>query len=85
MAYANRVPRQRGDIPFGGRSVVAAPNGTVLAQAGANDTELIRCIIDRNNPSYVKAQEANPYLEDRIPELYLSTATDEPSQSMIGH
>ncbi|NJP68569.1 carbon-nitrogen hydrolase family protein [Streptomyces spiramenti] len=66
IAYANRCGGE-GDLEFTGLSVLAAPDGTAPARAGAGP-ELLLATVD---PVLLSASRArNPYLADRRPELY---------------
>lgn len=61
LAYANSAG-QEGDMAYLGQSVIAAPNGTELARAGAAP-EILRATLD---PDAVAAAQARlPYLRDR--------------------
>ncbi|WP_433768708.1 carbon-nitrogen hydrolase family protein [Pseudomonas putida] len=66
VAYANYCG-QEGDIQYCGRSSIAAPDGSRIAQAGLDEAlivgELDRQLMD-------KSRSANRYLIDRRPELY---------------
>ncbi|WP_207479956.1 carbon-nitrogen hydrolase family protein [Arenibaculum pallidiluteum] len=66
VAYANRCGRER-TLEFEGLSTVAAPDGTVLARAGAGPELLLAEI---GPAAYAGSRAANPYLADRRPELY---------------
>ncbi|WP_405739318.1 carbon-nitrogen hydrolase family protein [Streptomyces sp. NBC_00028] len=67
VAYVNRVG-QEGEFEFIGLSVLAGPDGVARARAG-RDEQLVFADAD---PTFLAAsREANPYLRDRRPELYV--------------
>ncbi|XVX21225.1 carbon-nitrogen hydrolase family protein [Actinomycetota bacterium] len=66
VAYANHCGSE-GTTQYVGASLVAAPDGTVLARAG--DAEEI-LVVDVSTETVAAAQRANPYLSDRRPDLY---------------
>ncbi|NUR38778.1 MAG: carbon-nitrogen hydrolase family protein [Streptomyces sp.] len=67
VAYVNRVG-QEGEFEFIGLSVLAGPDGVARARAG-RDEQLVFADAD---PAFLAAsREANPYLRDRRPELYV--------------
>jgi len=63
IAYVNRHGRE-GDYEFTGGSCLAAPDGTVPARAGREETLLVADV----DPAGLKT--GNSYLTDRRPELY---------------
>ncbi|WP_308932214.1 nitrilase-related carbon-nitrogen hydrolase [Arthrobacter sp. SLBN-112] len=66
VAYANHCGTE-GSCTFGGGSVVAGPDGRLLAEAG-NAPELLFATVD---PEAVRAaRDEVPYLRERRPELY---------------
>lgn len=66
VAYANRIGVE-GDLTYCGLSTIAAPDGTVLAQAGAEETLLIA---DIDRAVIATTRSVFAYLDDRRPELY---------------
>ena len=66
VAYADRCGRER-TLGFEGLSTVAAPDGTVLARAGAEPALLLAEI---EPGRFAGSRARNPYLADRRPELY---------------
>lgn len=66
VVYANRCSREN-HTAYAGFSTVAAPDGSVIARAG-RDEELLFANIDL--PAFRRVREANPYLDDRRPEIY---------------
>ncbi|WP_329341403.1 carbon-nitrogen hydrolase family protein [Streptomyces sp. NBC_00663] len=67
VAYVNRVG-QEGEFEFIGLSVLAGPDGVARTRAG-RDEQLVFADAD---PAFLAAsREANPYLRDRRPELYV--------------
>ncbi len=66
-ALCNRVgPEER--LTFGGGSFVCAPDGRVLARAGATDDEILLCDVDLSEAARSHARRL--FLRDRRPELY---------------
>jgi len=66
VAYANHAG-QEGDWHFCGLSCIAAPDGSILVQAGSGE-ELVIAALD---PARIAAARADiPYLEERRPDLY---------------
>ncbi|WP_309125050.1 nitrilase-related carbon-nitrogen hydrolase [Kocuria sp.] len=66
VAYANHCGTEDG-LELGGRSVVAAADGTLLARAGGQP-ELLHARVDAADVA--AARELVPYLRDRRPDLY---------------
>ncbi|NBA96345.1 carbon-nitrogen hydrolase family protein [Pseudomonas sp. R5(2019)] len=66
VAYANYCDSE-GDIHYCGQSSIAAPDGSVLAQA-QESSEMLVVSLDRELMTSVRAH--TPYLQDRRPELY---------------
>jgi len=66
LAYANRVGTE-GELCYCGESCVVAPDGTVLARAGAFDELLVA---DVDPAAHTATRTENTYLRDRRPELY---------------
>ncbi|WP_437728035.1 nitrilase-related carbon-nitrogen hydrolase [Sorangium sp. So ce861] len=67
VAYANHCG-QEGDTVLCGQSVVAAPDGSVLAAAGAAGEDLLFADLD---PELQRASRAdNRYLSERRPDVY---------------
>ena len=66
VAYANRIGVE-GDLKYCGLSTIAAPDGTVLAQAEGEETLLI---VDLNLAAIAETRSVFSYLSDRRPELY---------------
>ncbi|MBW4692589.1 MAG: carbon-nitrogen hydrolase family protein [Lyngbya sp. HA4199-MV5] len=66
VAYANRIGTE-GQLKYCGLSTIADPDGTVLAQAGEDETLLI-AEIDRT--AIAKTRAVFSYLDDRRPHLY---------------
>lgn len=58
---------QEGQMTYGGWSGIYAPDGDVLARAGARETLLV---VDIDPEGYAEAKAQNPYLRDRRPGLY---------------
>ena len=78
LAAANKVGRE-GDWDMGGSSLIAAPDGTVLASADSKNDALLVADIDR---AWVeRARIAYPARRDRRPDLYgsLTRETDHPA------
>lgn len=66
IGYANHCGTETG-LELGGQSVVAAADGTLLAQAG-EETEIVYATVDA--AAVTAARERVPYLKDRRPDLY---------------
>ncbi|WP_437757727.1 carbon-nitrogen hydrolase family protein [Sorangium sp. So ce1389] len=67
IAYANHCGRE-GDVDLCGNSVIAGPDGAVLASAAAAGEDLLFADIDLG---LLRASRAvNPYLRDRRPDVY---------------
>ncbi|MEU1182870.1 carbon-nitrogen hydrolase family protein [Streptomyces sp. NPDC005820] len=67
VAYVNRVGRE-GEFEFVGLSTLAGPDGVARARAGRAE-ELV--LADTDPVALAASREANPYLRDRRPELYV--------------
>lgn len=67
IAMCNRVGTE-GEMDFAGESLVAAPDGSVIAKAGDKE-ELLTCTIDLDEASELRKKI--PYLKTRRPEWYL--------------
>ncbi|MFJ3671657.1 carbon-nitrogen hydrolase family protein [Streptomyces sp. NPDC090106] len=67
VAYVNRVGRE-GEFEFVGLSVLAGPDGVARARAGRAE-QLVSA--DADPVLLAASREANPYLLDRRPELYV--------------
>ncbi|MDN3022442.1 carbon-nitrogen hydrolase family protein [Streptomyces sp. S.PB5] len=67
VAYVNRVG-QEGEFEFVGLSVLAGPDGIARARAGRGE-QLV--FADADPALLAASREANPYLRDRRPELYV--------------
>lgn len=67
VVYVNRVGTE-GDLTYVGHSSIIAPDGVALASLGPDDIGLMIATIDPEATR--RAQEENPYLADRRPELY---------------
>jgi len=70
VAYANACGREDG-LVYAGLSGVAAPDGTLLAQAGRDEALLI-ADLDPQHPG----RSLNTYLADRRPDTYGALSTD---------
>ncbi|WP_437819132.1 nitrilase-related carbon-nitrogen hydrolase [Sorangium sp. So ce1078] len=67
VAYANHCGRE-GDTDLSGRSIIAAPDGSVLAAADAAGEDLLFAELD---PELQRASRAdNRYLAERRPDVY---------------
>ncbi|AZP16392.1 carbon-nitrogen hydrolase family protein [Streptomyces aquilus] len=67
VAYVNRVG-QEGEFEFIGLSVLAGPDGVARTRAGREE----QLVFADADPAFLAAsREANPYLRDRRPELYV--------------
>ncbi|HEY8296191.1 MAG TPA: nitrilase-related carbon-nitrogen hydrolase, partial [Micrococcaceae bacterium] len=66
IGYANHCGAEDGEV-FGGGSVIAGPDGALLAQAGTGE-DLI--FAEVSHESVLSARAGVPYLRDRRPELY---------------
>ena len=66
VAYANYCGREA-DLSYCGLNVIASPQGDIDAQAGT-DAGLVYAEFDVN--ALKRSRALNPYLQDRIPELY---------------
>lgn len=66
LAYANRVGAE-GELSYCGESCVVAPDGTVLARAGADDELLVA---DIGPIEHDVTSTDHTHLRDRRPELY---------------
>ncbi|MDT7846478.1 carbon-nitrogen hydrolase family protein [Streptomyces justiciae] len=67
VAYVNRVG-QEGEFEFVGLSVLAGPDGVARTRAGCGE----QLVFADADPAFLAAsREANPYLRDRRPELYV--------------
>jgi len=64
VAYANACGRE-GELVYGGLSGVAAPDGSLLAQAGRGDALLVVDLV-ADHPG----RRLNSYLADRRPDTY---------------
>lgn len=67
VVAANRVG-QEGERHHLGRSMIVDPRGTILAEAGTENEELITCEIDLD--LVVRARKLFPWWRDRRPDLY---------------
>lgn len=77
IAYANRVGAE-GDLRYVGRSSIVDADGSVLADAGATERELLVAAIDAS--AIDRARSRNPYLSDRRPDLPVARrSTDHPA------
>ena len=65
IIYADLCGEENG-TPYQGGSVIAGPDGSILARAGATET-LLSTLIDPENPDYTTL---DPYLTDRRSALY---------------
>ena len=66
VAYANRIGVED-NLKYCGLSTIAAPDGTVLAQAGAEETLLVA---ELERAAIAATRSVFSYLDDRRPELY---------------
>lgn len=66
IVYADLCGQENG-MTYGGWSGIYAPDGDVLARAGARETLLV---VDVDPQGYDGARAQNPYLRDRRPGLY---------------
>jgi predicted amidohydrolase len=66
VAYANRIGTE-GNLQYCGLSTIAAPDGHVLAQAGAEERLLVA---DLDRSAIAATRSVFSYLNDRRPELY---------------
>jgi predicted amidohydrolase len=66
LIYADLCGEENGTLYQGG-SIIAAPDGELLAQAGNGATLLITEV----NPKQYDGAALDPYLQDRRPEIYL--------------
>ena len=66
LIYANRSGAESGMV-YVGESCIVAPDGTVLARAGANETLLTATLDDA---AMADSRAANTYLRDRQPQHY---------------
>ena len=66
IAYANHCGTESG-LEFGGESVVAGADGSLLARAGTGP-DLVHAVVD--SALVAAARERVPYLRDRRPDLY---------------
>lgn len=91
LAYANHVgpvPLEGGaTLVLGGGSIVAGPDGRVLAQgrlapASGEDFELL--LADVNAEDITRARDKVPYLQDRRPDLYSDWAASGPAENRTG-
>ncbi|MGW8375887.1 carbon-nitrogen hydrolase family protein [Streptomyces sp. ODS28] len=67
IAYANRTGPE-GEFDFAGLSVLATPDGEEPARGGREEELLVA---DADPEALKRSREANPYLADRRPELYV--------------
>ncbi|KJC63115.1 nitrilase [Agreia bicolorata] len=67
VVYVNRCGAE-GDLRYVGRSSIVAPDGERLASLGEAESGLMIATIDPD--ATARARIANPYLDDRRPELY---------------
>ncbi|KUO11268.1 carbon-nitrogen hydrolase family protein [Streptomyces sp. DSM 15324] len=67
VAYVNRVGHE-GEFEFVGLSTLAGPDGVARARAGRGE-ELV--LADADPVALAASREANPYLRERRPELYV--------------
>ncbi len=72
VAYANHVGVER-ELTYVGRSSIVAPSGQVLVRADGDDVVVADVSVDR----VTAGRAANPYLDDRRPDLYLEGARDD--------
>ncbi|WP_432798246.1 carbon-nitrogen hydrolase [Poriferisphaera sp. WC338] len=69
VAACNRIGRE-GKLNFWGSSFIAAPDGTIIAQASETDEQIVIADLDL---SMIETQRrAWPYLRDRLPHQYQS-------------
>jgi len=69
IAMANRVGSE-GDLTFTGNSIIADPDGNVIASASADQAEVIFAEIDTTKSRDKMATPQNHVFEDRRPEFY---------------
>ncbi|CAD6008807.1 carbon-nitrogen hydrolase family protein [Agreia sp. COWG] len=67
IAYVNRTGFE-GELRYVGRSSIVGPDGERLAALGGLDAGLLVATIDPD--ATTRARRANPYLDDRRPDLY---------------
>ena len=67
VAYVNQIGKEP-PFEYVGLSTVAAPEGSILLQASEEKEELL--CVDIYPEAVVKAQQRNPYLQDRRSDLY---------------
>ena len=66
VAYANRIGAE-GDLKYCGLSTIAAPDGTILAQAEEAEALLV---IEIDRAAIAETRSIFSYLDDRRPDLY---------------
>lgn len=66
VMYADLCGTER-DLSYAGRSVIAAPDGEIVAQAGSGETILVA---ELNIDGYSAIRAETPYAEDRRPDVY---------------
>jgi len=69
IATANRVGSE-GDLTFTGNSIIAGPDGNLIASASTNKAEVIFAEIDISKSRNKMATPQNHVFEDRRPEFY---------------
>lgn len=69
VVTANRIGTERG-LAFTGGSLIVAPSGEVLAQAGADADEVMAVMIDPAEADNKQVTARNNLITDRRPELY---------------
>ena len=62
-----------GNWAFGGQSMIVDPNGTVVAEAGEDEDEIISAALDRDE--VFQARRTRPHFRDRRPDLYTPICT----------
>ncbi len=76
FAPCNKVGLE-GAWTFGGRSMIVAPNSTVIAEAGAEGDEIISATLERD--LVFETRRSRPMFRDRRPDLYrpICSATED--------
>jgi beta-ureidopropionase len=67
VALVNRAGED-GELHFAGRSFVAAPDGSIIAQSKSDSDDLL--IVDLELDEIERARQVWPFLRDRRPEIY---------------
>lgn len=80
VATANRTGRE-GDLAFTGCSLLAGPDGTVLAEGPPGGEAVLRAVVEPGRARDKRVTSRNHILRDRRPEAYSALARDPGAQA----